>query len=268
MKTRAQIKGTFLSASLALSMIVSAQAAETASVQTSVSQASSSTFFSKEKWGVSYLNYMNGPTFRESTGGSINHFLTLKHKFSPDWALSGVLRPDSNFGNESAFGTMGDPYMRLEYPSIYKGENGLKVTGDVRYSAPVSESSRQSKILGIVSPCVKTALDVDRVSLLYVFIPKVYLNTLNQDGQRTASHGHYVSASYMLFPKVTLDFALYPVWTVSRNRGVAFNDLPAYPGFTVNFSETFSVSPYVEIPLMKTEGKTVSLGGMLSYALL
>ena len=269
MKVSGQTKEAFLALSLLFFLATQAFAQDsTTNAKTTVSSASASTFFSREKWGISYLNYMNGPTFSESAGGSVNHYLTLKHKFNPNWALSAVMRSDSNFGNGNEFMTMGDSYLRLEYPTIYKAENGLKISGDVRYYAPLSDRSRASKIVGVISPYMKASLDMNRANFTYVLIPKLYLNTLSDEGQRQASHGHYAAASYKLSPKVNLDFALYPVWTYSRDREVAFNDLPAYPGFTVNFSETFSVSPYMEIPLLKAEGKTMSLGGVLSYVLL
>lgn len=260
--------------SLAFSSIllvtVSSYAEESISNQKTISdqKSYSSTFFTKEKWGVSYLNYMNGPTFSESTGSSINHYLTLKHKFNSDWALSAVLRPDTNIETGNVSTTMADPYMKLDYPTIYKGSNGLKITGDVRYFAPLSESSKKSKTQGTVSTYINTSLSVRNFDYLYVFIPKLYLNTQDNDGQKVASHGHYISANYKITQKVSLDFALYPVWTLSRNTPVSFNNLPAYPGFSVNFTNALSLSPYMEIPLLKAEYKTMSVGGLLSYVIL
>lgn len=237
-------------------------------INTSASQGSSTNIFSKERWGISYSNYMNGPTFSESTGGSINHYLGLKHKFTPDWATSFVLRPDTNFENGKTLMTMDDSYLRLEYPTIYQNEFGVKIKGDVRYYAPFSEESQKAGLSGVISTRLNASYDVGRVSLLYILIPKVFINTKTEDGQRLASHGHWVSASYTMSPFWNFDFALYPAWTISRNQPVAFNNLPVYPGFTMNFSKDLSLSPYVEIPLIESKSSNTSVGGVLSYTLL
>lgn len=256
----------FLTVNLLISPILSW--AQPSPSDASTNQSRSATFFSKERWGVNYLNYINGPTFSEAKGASINHYLTLKLKFSPDWALSAVVQPDSNFWNGSSFLTMGDAFLRMDYPTIYKGENGLKISGDLRYYIPFSEGSRNAKIAGVISATMKATLDVGRVSFLYLLIPKFYLNTQYEVGQKVASHGHYASVAYNLSPKLSVDFALYPAWTLKRDQPVEFNDMPAYPGFTANFSESFSLSPYLEIPLFNARSKTVSAGALLSYTLL
>lgn len=253
--------------SLCLLISFTAKAEEVASEVNSIST-SQPQFFSKEKWGASYLNYMNGPAFSDSSGSSINHYFTLKHKFSPEWGLSVTARPDSNFGSEERSLTMSDPFVKLSYPTIYKSESGLKVNGDLSYYAPVSESSKEAKISGIISPRLITAYEVGKFNVIYLLIPKVYLNTKANDGQKTFSHGHYLATGYKLSPLVTLDFALYPAWTMKRNTATTFNDLPAYPGVTFSFNKKVSFSPYMEVSVLNPDAKTSSVGGVLNYTLL
>lgn len=229
---------------------------------------SSADFFSKEKWGLSYFNYMNGPTFSESKGGSINHYLTLKHKFSPDWALSFVLRPDSNISNGDTFFVMDDPYLKLEYPAFFKGANGEKIRGDLRYYAPIGKTSSESKVAGIIQTRITATASAGRFDFEYILIPKFYLNTVIPDGQSIFSQGHWAAAAYKLSPFWSVNLGFYPVWSYKRNKAPEFNDLPAYPGFTFNFSKDFFIAPYVEIPLMNLQANAMSVGGNLSYTFL
>lgn len=248
---------------LSLVSLVSVHAAETPPVGVSTTETS---FFSKERWGVTYFNYMNGPTFEQSAGGSINHYLSLKHKFSSDWYLAGIFQPDSNFENGKSSFTMGDSYFQLGYPTIAKFEGG-KVFGQVRYFLPTSETSRKAELAGVLSTRIYAELEKGPWQFTYILIPKLYLNTKTADGQRLFSHGHWIQSSYKLSSAFVLDFALYPAWTHARNKDVAFNDLLAYPGFTVNFTKDLSLSPYLEVSLLKAEGKSTSVGGSLSYSL-
>lgn len=242
--------------------------AQSSSVSTSQTTQTPSTFFSKERWGASYSNYMNGATFSESTGASINHYFSLKHKLKSGWALSGVFRPDSNYGNEKAASTLGDSYARVDTPTLYDSGNGTTVKSQLRYYAPLSESSQKAKLNGTIVPYFELGSKIDRVDLSYILIPKVYLYSDQEEGQKLAAHGHWLAAAYKVSSLLNVDFALYPIWTYNRGGTVAFNNLPAYPGVTFNFSEEFSVSPYVEIPLTKLETKTMSAGGTLSYKFL
>lgn len=225
-------------------------------------------FFAKEKWGASYLNYMNGPTFTESSGSSINHFLTLKRKFNPNWSLSLTIRPDSNFGTEKENLTMSDPYLKLNYPAIYKNENGFKVSGDFIYYIPASESSNAEKLAGVISPRFNSSYETGNFNFLYLLIPKAYLNKIAKDGQKNYSHSHYLAMGYKLSDLMTLDFALNPAWTIKRNQPIEFNDLPALPGMTFNFSKEISLSPYVEVSLLKPSNKSSSIGAVFNYTLL
>ncbi len=101
-------------------------AAETAI--SGVSESSSNKeIFTKERWGADYFNYMNGPTFSESNGGSINHYLTLKHKFNSDWALSFTFREDENFGNNEPSFALADSFLRLDYPMRCFFDNGTEL---------------------------------------------------------------------------------------------------------------------------------------------
>lgn len=225
-------------------------------------------FFAKEKWGAGYLNYMNGPSFADSTGGSINHLLTLKRKFNSDWALALTIRPDSNFGNEKENLTMSDPFIKLSFPTLFKTENGLKLSGDLIYYVPFSDSSKTSNLSGVISPRFSASYDTGNLNFLYLLIPKGYLNNKTQDGQKLYSHSHYMAMGYKLSTLLTIDFALNPAWTIRRNQSTEFNDLPVMPGMTFNFSKDVSFSPYVEVSLLKPSNKTSSAGGVLSYTLL
>lgn len=226
-------------------------------------------FFSKERWGISYLNYINGPTMAEFKGdSSINHYLSLKHKFNSDWALSAVLRPDSSFGSETSSWTMGDSYLRLDYPTIYQNGDGLKLKGDLRYFAPLSESSKQAKLNGIVAPYVQLEMKTGRFDISYILIPKLFLNSVREEGQRLYSHGHWLAAAYKFSSTINIDLAMYPTWTYADGKPVAFNDLPIYPGFTINFNENLSLATYIEVPLLKAQPKNSMLGGSVSYTFL
>ena len=234
----------------------------------SISTSIKNGFFSKEKWGAGYLNYMNGPTLSDSKGGSINHFLTLKRKFNPDWALSLTLRPDSNLYNGESSFAMSDPYLKLNYPTIFKGANGVKVVGDLSYYAPVSEATKTAGLAGMVSPRLITSYESGKLNFSYFLIPKIYLISETQEGQKIFSHTHYISTGYKLSSLITLDFALSPAWTTKRGQPIAFNDLPMYPGMTFSFNKNFSFSPYIEVSALKPDSKTTSVGGVLNYTLL
>jgi len=248
---------------LGLNAVAQAQS----TVATNVSTTTTSGFFSKEKWGVSYLNYVNGPAFSDASGVSINHYLTLKHKFSKDWSLSASLRPDSNFGNGEESFQMGDSYLKLITPTIFKGDN-VKVTGQLRYYAPMSEASKNSKINGKFSPRIYATASSGKFDFMYVLIPTLYLNSVSEDGQKLGSHGHSLSTNYNLTDKFTLDFEIYPSWSYSSGKPVAFNKLPVYPGVSMNFTESLSVSTYLEIISGQTDSKTTSAGASLSYTML
>ncbi len=237
-------------------------------VVNSVNQSSSSGVFSKDRWGADYFNYINGPTFSQSNGSSVNHYLTLKHKFSPDWALSFTFREDENFGNDEPSFALADSFFRLDYPTIYKNDAGLKIKGNLRYIMPMSERARASSSLGYIAPYINTTYEVGRFDFSYVLIPKIFLTNKIEDAQKTFSHGHYISAAYKLSPIAKLDFGIYPVWTSMRNDATAFNDLPIYPGMTFEFSNGLAISPYLEIPLMKSFSENASVGGSLSYTFL
>ncbi len=221
----------------------------------------------KEVWSASYMNYMNGPTFSEPSGSSINHFFTLKRKFTADWAASVTVRPDSNLGNGEPSWVMSDPFLKLNYPTIYKNENGFKLTGDLIYYLPLSDKSKASSSNGTIAPRLTAAYEIGNLSLMYLLIPKIYLSNEAKDGQKIYSHGHYLSTSYKLNSIISLDFAIYPSWVYFKNKDSSF-EFPAYPGATFNISKELSVSPYFEISMLKPENKTTSVGGVLNYKML
>lgn len=222
----------------------------------------------KEKWGASYLNYMNGPALESSpNGASINHYFSIKRKFGNGWAVSATARPDSNFSNGKEGTTMADSYLKVDYP-ISDNSEGFKISGDIRYYIPQSEESKSAKLSG----SIVTRLNINRqfgsLEFSYILIPKVYLNTETVDGQNIFSHGHYISSVYKLNDNLGLDFAVFPSWNLKRNQKESFNNLPIYPGFTLKMSEKAAISPYFEIPLMEARAKDSSVGASLSYTLL
>lgn len=223
-------------------------------------------FFAKENWGVSYMNYMNGPT-SETQGSSINHYLTLKRKFNPDWSLSLTARPDSNFDNGEPSYVMSDPFLKLNYPTIYKNDNGFKLSGDIIYYAPLSDKSKVANTSGTISPRLTATYEAGNFNFLYLMYPKIYLNKETKDGQKIFFHGHYLSTSYKLNSTVSLDFAVYPSWTYMKNKEGTY-EMPGYPGLTINVNKDISISPYVEVSMLKPDSKTSSVGGVFNYTML
>ena len=220
-------------------------------------------------WAASYFNYINGPALAEPTNGmSINHYIGLKYKFESKWAASLTLRPDSNFENGEEQYVAADPYVRIEYPTLFEAKSGLKITGNLNYFAPVSDASKENKLEGSVAPRFLIAQDIGNWSLSYLLIPRAYFYSEKSDGQTTFSHGHYLAAAYNLSDFATIEGGIYPAWSEKRNERTVFNDLLAYPGMTFNFTKKFSFSPYVEIPLMKAEQKNAFVGASVSYKLL
>ena len=223
-----------------------------------------------KKWGISYFNYMNGPALAESANGmSINHYLSLKHTFESKWAASFTLRPDSNFENgEEKQTVMADPYIRIAYPTLYESAAGLKVNGNFNYIIPSSEASKDANSNGAIITRFSVAQDVGAWSFLYLLIPKYNMYSIKEDGQTVFSHGHYITASYTVNSFLAIDAAVYPAWSYKRNARSKFNDLLAYPGVTMSFTKDLSLSPYIEVPLMKAEQRNSSVGASLSYTLL
>lgn len=223
---------------------------------------------SKEKWGIGYSNYTNGPALSGAPSeGSINHYISIKRKFSPDWSASAVLRPDTTLNGSSTL-SMGDHYVKLDPPAFYKNGEKLSIAGDVRYYFPTSEKSKKNELAGILTTRLTINASIDRISLFYILIPNFYMNKKIADEQSLFSHGHYIGGSYKFSDKVTGDFAIYPAWTLRRNANALFNDLPAYPGMTYTFNKQLSVSPYLEIPLQKISTETSSMGAFVSYTVL
>lgn len=221
-------------------------------------------------FSVNYFNYINGPALEEPANGmSINHYLSLKYKTQSKWAGSFTLRPDTNHENgEEKQTVMADPYIRIEYPTLYESAGGTKLTGNVNYFIPSSEASKEAKSNGSITTRFMVAKDIASWSLSYLLIPKFYMWQEKEDGQSTFQQTHYLSASYNLSDKISLDMGVAPTWTNKRNKKTAFNDMPAYPGATINFTKDLSVSPYLEVPLLKAEQKNSSVGASIAYKLL
>lgn len=254
---------------LVSSLVVSMNCfAQSSSTNTSTTQASDVQVAPK-KWSANYFNYMNGPAFAEAENGfSINHYLGFKYKFDSKWGASFTLRPDSNFSNGQESFVMSDPYLRIEYPVLMEAQNGLKLTGNFNVFLPTSEKSKKDNLNGSITTRFNLAKEIGSLSLSYLLIPRLYSYSKIQDGQTVSSHGHYLSASYSLSDFAVIDLGVYPAWTSKRNKEVAFNDLPAFPGMTLNFSKELSLSPYLEIPLMNARPSTSSMGASVNYKLL
>ena len=240
---------------------------ESANTTGSIISKSPSGIFTRERWGASYMSYINGPTFDEPNGGSINHYLTLKHKFTQDWGASFTVRPDSNFNNTETTYSMSDPYFKLSYPAFYKNDKGFKITGDFLYYVPASEKSKLEKSEGALSPRIITAFEEGNLSLNYLLIPKFYFNKNVTDGQKTLALSHYFSSSYKINKLLSVDFAVNPSWIYKKNQAAEYG-VSAYPGMTLILNKELTISPYIELSLIKPERKTSSLGGVLNYTIL
>jgi hypothetical protein len=221
-------------------------------------------------FSISYFNYMNGPALKESANGmSINHYLTAKYKFQNKWATSFTLRPDTNHENgEEKSTVMADPYLRIEYPTLYEAQGGLKITGNLNYFVPSSDASKENKSNGSITTRFIASKDIAKWSLSYLLIPRFYMWKEKEDGQTLTGQVHYLSASYNVSDFFSVDFGIAPEWKQKRNAPTVFNDLPAYPGATFNFTKNFSVSPYLEVFLLKAEQENTTIGTSISYKLL
>lgn len=243
----------------------------TAESNSNTSSISKKDFFSARKWGASYFNYMNGPTMSEDSGEySINHYLALKHKFSKSLSLTAVLRPDQKVGKvdkDAKKFTQGDSYLKLGLPEFYKSKKGSKIYSQLRYYAPLSESSKKKEIKGKVSPRIYATTSAGDFDLTYLLIPTIYLNKKSEDGQKEYSQGHWVQVSFNATEKLTVDLAAYPSWSYSKNEKSEFNDIPIYPGVSYAFTNKLSLSAYLEIIALKSESKTSSVGSSLSYTI-
>jgi len=228
-------------------------------------------FFSAEKWGANYFNYMNGPTLSENSGEySINHYLNLKHKFSKDFSLSAVLRSDQKVGkvaNDTEQFSQGVSYFVVGPPEFYNNKKGLKVYSQLRYYAPLSESSKRKDISGKISSRIYAISSLGNFDLTYLFIPTVTLNRKSEDGQEEFSHGHWFQVSFKATEKLAIDLAAYPSWSYYKNESSEFNDILVYPGISYSITNKLSLSAYLEIVALKSESKTTLLGSSLSYVI-
>ncbi len=250
-----------------LSSLASAQDTSTVNVATSASIFNTSSIFSLKKWHARYANYFNGSAFSEPKESSMNHYAQLKFDVKKDWALSGVFRADTTFEASGQKQSLADSYLFIGHP-IYEAESGLKTFGEFRYFLPNSLESKQAKLAGIISPRVYTTQVYKRLEFINILIPKIFVSKASMSGQDTFVIGDYLAASYRPMKNFTLDFALNPEWTTTRGVGTTFNNLAAYPGFTVGFTKEISLSPYVELFLTKPEAKTASLGAYFNAAFL
>lgn len=218
-------------------------------------------------WSLKYQNYTNGQTFQDPSGSSINHYFDLSRKVNK-WTVGGVARQDSEWvSGEGQKNIIGDHYVKIVTPKLDPMRE-TTINGNVRYYFPTSDESKIKDQDFAVEPRVYVISKVnDKTELSSILIPKVYGYKNSEAGQVMAKIGNYFQATYAIDPSITLDFGVYPNWTFVRESSVAdFNDLPMYPGATVNFTDNFSVSPYVEVFASRVKYKTSSLGAFVSYA--
>lgn len=219
----------------------------------------------ESKWGLSYLNYINGPMFADPNGGSINHYLTVNREIAPDWVVSAVGRFDSNVYNGNKAYTTADHYVKVSHPSWFDFAAG-KVDGSVRMYLPTSNLSKERDLRFKLNPRVYCTADVGKFNFYYVAIPVYYNYKVARQDQLTFANGHYGSMAYSLPNDFTLDFAAYPVWAYQRGGETVFNEVPVYPGVTKTFKDSnVSVSGYVEVLAAKPKNTTSSLGLSISY---
>lgn len=217
----------------------------------------------RSDWEAKYTNYMNGPTFSQSSGSSVNHFFWLKYRKN-DWAVGGVFRPDTLFEAKNTRTVQGDSFLTLTTPDLFKNQHGVRSYVDIRYALPLSEESQRAERIGMLEPRFYTLYNTGNFEFSNIAIPKVFINKKPLADQKMAALGDYLNVSYRIVKQFCFDFGVYPVWTFSRGSGASFNNLLSYPGFTVDFSEKVALSAYVETPLLKLESKTTSLGALLS----
>jgi hypothetical protein len=215
---------------------------------------------------VKYSNYMNGPTFEESSGTSINHYGTLKYDLGKDYSLSANFRFDSTFGDKTSAFTLADSYIVLGAPGVKRFSTTF--TAQLWASAGISAKSRASRLMSVIQPRLNMERTVGKWTLSNLLISKLYLYDHKAAAQKWGVVGSYLNASYEINKTWTLDFGVYPELSFVRGKATAFNDLASYPGFTVNLSKAVSLSPYLEIMATRMQGKTTSAGAFLSAAIL
>ena len=218
---------------------------------------------------LSYLNYINSPTFSEPSGGSINHYLTIKRELNPDWSIAMVVRSDSNIDNGNDPHTWGNHYLKLMPPSAY--DNGdLSITPQLRFYFPGSSSAQEKNIDFIFVPRTYFSSTIGKVDLTYLLIPSFYSYSVSKADQTVASHQHCLNSSYQLLSDFTIDFMACPGWTHKRNNNKPkYNELPIYPGVTKSFDNAkVSISAYAEVYAAKPQRKTSIFVTSLSYKIL
>lgn len=220
-----------------------------------------------KSWTSNYFDYLNGQTLEEPKGSSINHYLELSRKFHSGWKVGGVGRMDSVWDPvEGQKQVEADHYLKVVAPPIYQNSAGTKVTPQLRYNFGTSKESKEAKQNGIIEPRLyAVGSPTSSLELTYILIPKLHAYQTIQSGQKLGAQGHWLSAAYKLTNIMNLDFGVYPVWSYYRDQETKFNDLPVYPGFTLNFTDNFAVSAYMEVFAAKVERKTTSPGGTISY---
>lgn len=217
----------------------------------------------KTSWEAKYTNYMNGPTFTQQNGSSINHYFWLKYRKN-EWAFGGVFRPDTFFNDREARTVQGDSFLTVTTPDLFRNQRGLRFYADIRYALPLSAESTSADLLGVLEPRFYTLYNSNKFEFSNIVIPKVFINKRPLTEQKIVAVGDYFNASYRIVERFCFDLGVYPVWTLTRSSGLTFNNLLSYPGFTVDFSQKVALSAYIETPLFKVESKTTSVGASLS----
>ncbi len=212
-----------------------------------------------------YSNYMNGPAFKESSGTSINHIATVKYDFENKYALSANLRFDSTFGEETDLVSLSDPYMVLVTPAVKLSSVNAK--GQLWYTFGISDAAKAADIVGVIQPRISFSASIKKLSVSNDLISKFYVHGARQVGQKFAALGSYLNLSYELAKSWTMDLGLYPEFSFLRGKSTTFNNLAAYPGFTVSLGKHVSLSPYVELFAMKPQSETTSVGAFLSASI-
>lgn len=216
----------------------------------------------QSKLSGNYFNYMNGPTFQDSEGGSINHLITLAYEFQAGTSLAGVFRPDTHIGNDKELLTMGDSFLKF---SQGLSSGALNVSGQLRYYAPISQASQDQKLIGTFQPRVYVGSSLGNLDLLYVLIPKIYAVSETIPNQLSFAHGHLLASNYHLSDSFSLDVSAYPAFSKKTGEQLVFNKIDTDIGFTAKLAKNLAISPYVEFKLTEPKLSTTYAAANLDY---
>ena len=213
---------------------------------------------------AAYKNDTNGPQLSGPFAPAVNHYFEVGGKVGT-WSIVGVGRVDSVWSpDKNQENKAGDHFLKVNTPTIEAG--GTKVMSQIRAYTPGSKASQEKLQDGALEPRIVVSGKVgSRLDLQSVLCPKVVAYKAKEDGQALGSVSNIFGASYEISPKLSLDFLAVPGVSYTRGQSAAkFNDLPVYPGVTVNLTDKFAISPWMEIFAAKPKAATSTVGASVS----